>query len=679
MSAPPDPVAFLEHVLPFQFLPLAQRQALGERLSLRRFSDGETIVRQGENSRAVFLLVEGRVSVFDDATGAEHNVIYAGHYFGERAALFDQPRRLTLQARGDTVVYVLPEKDFLDTVREFPVFAMALGSTLQVKQGIFLAFRRLYAKVLSLMDRGEFLLAELVDDYRRLRPALHPHLDERRIDTGALAYAIARLPQTVTQTTFYYLAGSLPSLYHEPDTLFPQVSTRARRRLAWEVFPSKLMVLLRDGISDITDFLTCLCCYAVEAFKLRARFRTSEELLRLHELAGGVTQAREAELLASLRLEPGEIAGLRQIWGPRTWVRLKELVLHHEDVAFEVDQQIDNYNSRAAEVWVSQIRAAASQLVDVEDPELRVHIVSSNTHSLSNCLSPYLARNKERILTWGQQFRPELIGEQCLQGQCGAWANDDDLLYVLAREFLATHPEEAERRHAEDAAAGHVNLEGTAYTGIEVDLFDVRALDPDAKDPALTIPRPEHPTLIVNVDYAFGQQAEEILSNLLYTFGQAVRSVNVLGKAGGLVGERGDVLLARATLLQTYDELYPLPNPGLTPDALTALTPGRDVHVGPVLTVAGTLLQDRPLLMFYKRIWKCIGLEMEGSFFARQLIAAVEAGVLRSDVRSRFVYYVSDVPLETGHTLTQSLHPSEGVPPLYAVTRAILREILAEA
>src|SRR5690606_3973006 len=138
--------------------------------------------------------------------------------------------------------------------------------------------------------------------------------------------------------------------------------------------------------------------------------------------------------------------------------------------------------------------------------------------------------------------------------------------------------------------------------------------------------RASGPALLVNVDYAFGQQAEEILANLLFVFGRRVRSVNVLGKAGGLTGERGDILLPAATLLQTNDELYPLPNRDLPEELLRELLPERAVHSGPVLTVAGTLLQDRTLLHFYRRIWKCVGLEMEGSFFARQLISAIETG-----------------------------------------------------
>jgi len=44
---------------------------------------------------------------------------------------------------------------------------------------------------------------------------------EERIDVGALGYAVARLPEWVTQTATYYLTGTLPELY-EAATLDPR-------------------------------------------------------------------------------------------------------------------------------------------------------------------------------------------------------------------------------------------------------------------------------------------------------------------------------------------------------------------------------------------------------------------------------------------------------------------------
>jgi len=671
--------ALLERIIPFQFLTAAERARLAGRLAARRVEAGGWVVRQGEESRDLFLLAEGRVEVLDESREPPKRVdlIEPGHYFGERAALFDQARACGVRARDDVLVHALPGAELVRLVREVPAFAMAMANLLKNKQGIFDPYRRLYARILWLIDRREFLLAELLPAYEALRPALHPGLAADWIDTGALAYAAARLPAEVTRTSSYYLAGDLPLLYRDPDQKFEPVSTRARRRAAWRPLPGKLIVLLRDGITDVTDFLTCLSLYAVEARKIRHRLRSSELLRRLRPLAeAGAGPEEGADLLACLPLDERERVGLAAIWRDAFWRRLRDVLIHHEDIAIECDYRIEAYNSHASERWVSQIRARAGRLVDLDDPELEVHIVSSNTHSVANCLSPWLADRRDELVAWARERRPELCGAPTDARPWGErWRDPCDLAYVTARDYLREVEGAAEARRDADRRAGHDNLVSTAFTGIEVDLFDGRRLDPAAVDPAVGLRRPERPTLVVNIDYAFGQQAEEILSNLLFEFGLKVRSINVIGKAGGLVGRRGDLLLPRATILQTNDELYRLPNVDLPVDLLRELAPDLGLHEGPVLTVAGTLLQDPVLLRFYERIWKCVGLEMEGSFFARQLLTAMEQGVIGPDVATRFVYYTSDLPLATDANLSERLAPWEGVPPLYAITRAILRRI----
>jgi CRP-like cAMP-binding protein len=670
----------LDRVFPFQVLPRVQREALAERMEQRRYRDGDLVLRKGETSREVHLLAAGLVQAIDDRTPATIvTTIEPFHYFGERAALFEKPRRISIRARGEAVTYSLPGKDFLDLIAKVPVFAQALAQTLKVKQGVFLAYRKLYAKLLSLIDRREFLLSDLLPAYRDLMPALHPGLDSDRIDTSGLAYAVPRLPDDVTSACFYYLTTDLPAIYRDPDEKFDPVITRARRRSAWRPMPGKLIVLLRDGISDITDFLTCLSLYAIEAKKLRKRLRSSEALMDLRRLAAGNDPAATQAYLAGQDLDPQEREGLSRIWPQDLAARLRDVLLHHEDIALEVDTNLDNYNSRASETWVAQIRERVRALVDLEDPQLDVHIISSNTHSVGNLLSSFLTKKRDDVLAWGKKNRPALCGDPSPERPWGkAWACREDLLYVVARDYLASTEGGRAAFEADLQASGHVKLSSTAFTGIEVELFDLRKLDPAGCDARVGARRAKRPTIIVNVDYAFGQQAEEILATLLFLFGKRVRSVNVLGKAGGLVGKRGDLLLPTATLLQTNDELYPLPNHDLPAALMKDMALGVPVHEGPVLTVAGTLLQDRILLMFYKKIWKAIGLEMEGSFFARQLISAIETDVVDPDVRSRFAYYTSDVPLEPDQNLSEALHPSEGVPPLYAITRAMLQRIFSQ-
>ena len=106
------------------------------------------------------------------------------------------------------------------------------------------------------------------------------------------------------------------------------------------------------------------------------------------------------------------------------------------------------------------------------------------------------------------------------------------------------------------------------------------------------------------------------------------------------------------------------------------LVPGRAVHRGPVLTVPGTLLQDRTLLHFYRRIWKCVGLEMEGTFYLRHVVQSMHRGSVPHDVDFRFLYYTSDLPLDHASNLSARLRAVEGIPPLYATTREVLRGIL---
>ena len=114
-----------------------------------------------------------------------------------------------------------------------------------------------------------------------------------------------------------------------------------------------------------------------------------------------------------------------------------------------------------------------------------------------------------------------------------------------------------------------------------------------------------------------------------------------------------------------------------TATALRARLPGADVHVGPMLTVDGTLLQNQVMLRYYQFIWRCIGLEMEGAYYNRQFQEAKNIGLIARGLPVGFYYYISDVPLEADASLAARLHPSEGIPPLYAITRHVLSSIFS--
>jgi hypothetical protein len=682
-----DPIRSLSSIVPFRYLKAAELEALAADSSSRDFAAGEEIVRQGDAvSAEVFVLLSGSVESVDASRDPPFrlNVIDSGSYFGERSCLFGMPRLFAMRALEASTCLVIPGKRFLELLAASRSFAQAFGTKLREGLGLFEAFDRFNAELARSVALGHIEIRRLAELYKALEPALHPHArDEAIIDWGALAYAARRLPENVTRSFVFLLTDNLPTVYASPELLFPFVPTEARHRFVYEMMPGKDIVLVRDGLSDLADFVTCLCAFAVEARKIRYRLNHPDLILELSRLESGAPIDR-------LPFDAEERAQLRRVWPAGAEDRVRDIVFHRQAYSLDVRKQVNNYNGRLSELWANQVGEAAERLVgrrpsDFPD-DVEVHVVSSNTHSVSNCLNPYFARNGERILAWaeGQGLRsaPALGGPG--DGRGRDWPSGFDELYHLARPWFSAHPEARRELEDSEAECGIARLPETVTTGIQVQLIDAARVRGLAADPGIRAASVAGgraaASIIINIDYAFGEQAEEIMRSLLLLFGRNVRSINVLGKAGALAGSRGDVLAPTAFIEQSNDAFQPLPGEG--PEAigrLEAALPERAVVAGPLLTVGGTLLQNRAMLHFYRRIWGCVGLEMEGIWYLRAVLEAEELGVLRRGARRRFLYYVSDLPLEAGSSLAERLSPSEGIPPLYAITREVLGGLLGGA
>lgn len=644
-----------------------------------QYDEGETIFRKHDDDHDVFLVIEGIVDIVDFHLGRDDLVapVVHGHYFGDWEAIFQEPRLFTARSRTRSDCFRIDGDDFLTLLHESPGFAQAFGTTLRDNQGIFAAFDRFRIALQQSVNQGHISIGDLLPLYERLKPALHPGADDPgRLDLGALLYAVRRLPENVTRTFAFLLLDELPPAYPQPDRYFPVVATAGRRRDVWEMLPGKDMVLLRSGDSDLIDLITTLCVYAVEARKIR------ERLLRYADL--GVLDAfvpsrdgsgTEAEFLQSLPFSSREAQGFLSIWPSDAIARIGDIARHREMFTIDVRRRLRSYHSRRSELWISQIADAAKRTLGIDPadlaPSVSVHIVSSNTHSITNCLNPWFTEHAEEILAWGAREHPQLIAEQ--------WAQRTDLIYALSRAYFAAFPAQNEARRSRGESCGVTLLEQTSSTGIQVQLIDPGRVASAAIDPLLpAIPEKRTTTdLIVNIDYAFGEQAEYIMRNLLLLFGSNVRSISFLGKAGALVGNRGDVLAPTAFIEQSNDLFQPLPHESLlSVDRLRRLLPERTIHEGPLLTVDGTLLQNRQMLNFYRHIWDVVGMEMEGTHYYRQILESQELGVVPRNLDLRFFYYVSDLPLQVNAQLSEPLRLAEGIPPLYAVTRHILTEII---
>ena len=694
-----DARAILDRSIPFRFLSTAQKERLTDELQLATFSPGDVIIEQGGQDRSVYILARGEVEVFDPAHGGRRvNVIHPDHYFGEWEPLFDVDRIYSIRATQQATCVFLSGDRFMELVHDSRPFALSLSVILRDQQGIFAAFDRFKVELMRSLGSGSLSIQKLLPLYRALDPALHRLANSEEIDADALSYVVRRLPVNVTSTFAYLLTDEIPAVYREPDALFEQVPTDARRRDIWELLPGSDLVLLRNGISDLVDFVSCLCVYAVEAAKIRSRVND----------ASVVAFQRERPTLDPIPLSRTEREGLVSIWGDDAPRRVLDIVTHGETFSVSIRRHSEKYNSRRTELWTKQLAAACRELLGV-DPgglprEFPVHIVSSNTHSVTNCLTSWYIDHKDDIDRWVAETRHPL-GER-------EWHNQFDRVYSVARDYFVAHPEAARDASAAEERQGIVRLHETASTGIQVQLIDTDRVCRSLVDPSVASCATGEPGLIVNIDYAFGEQAEHILRNLVLLFGRNVRSVSLFGKAGALVGQRGDVLVPTAFLEQSGDRYYAMPAVTGIPagdggdggdagdagdggetgsaakagsavggglDSLRAMLPGGEIHAGPMLTVDGTLLQNRDMLRFYRHIWRCIGMEMEGAYYYRQFLEGRSTGLIGSDTSFGVYYYVSDVPLQHGTDLATRLDPSEGIPPLYAITRHILSQVFGGA
>ncbi|MEL6942097.1 MAG: hypothetical protein AAFO82_05460, partial [Bacteroidota bacterium] len=155
-----------------------------------------------------------------------------------------------------------------------------------------------------------------------------------------------------------------------------------------------------------------------------------------------------------------------------------------------------------------------------------------------------------------------------------------------------------------------------------------------------------------------------------------VQSVSVMGKAGILKGQKGDIMVPTAHIFEGTADNYPVEN-----DLSKADFEGHDIFVceGPMITVLGTSLQNREILRFFSNSsWNAIGLEMEGAHYQKAIQAASKIRKsIGENVTLRYAYYASDNPLETGATLASGSLGLDGVKPTYLVTTKILNKIFS--
>jgi CRP/FNR family cyclic AMP-dependent transcriptional regulator len=112
---PGAPIEVLERVPLFAGLNRREVRQIARLFKERRFSEGETVAREGSGGAAFFLIDSGEASV--SVGGNKRRTLKPGDYFGEIALIDEGARSATVTATSELVCWGLTFWDFRPLVQ----------------------------------------------------------------------------------------------------------------------------------------------------------------------------------------------------------------------------------------------------------------------------------------------------------------------------------------------------------------------------------------------------------------------------------------------------------------------------------------------------------------------------------------------------------------------------------
>ena len=120
----------LGQVTLFSRLSSRQRARLARFATTRSYKQGSTIVRQGDTSMSLYVILSGAVRVSRESEGGGGSVeveqLGPGGAFGEMGLIEDLPRATTVVAEVPTTCALLAKWDFQNELRDDPEIALSL-------------------------------------------------------------------------------------------------------------------------------------------------------------------------------------------------------------------------------------------------------------------------------------------------------------------------------------------------------------------------------------------------------------------------------------------------------------------------------------------------------------------------------------------------------------------------
>lgn len=543
------------------------------------------------------------------------------------------------------------------------------------------AIERMYITMRHLFNRGFYKPMGVSGETLReslliLRPEIYGSVAEEKVELNGLLYVIDRLPTGIEECRFI----NLTSDEGYGNSHFQPIVPPKRRRNCYRIDEEQMNIEITRGRSEIYDILTHLTFLFIESHKIMRRVMIDEEgevSRDWEKLESAVlskdklTQAeREVALTHTANILGRTFREVTTIYPLFSTSANNERFLHiiYWLGKLAIDEMLNN-NKRIVtfspvlrerlghhihgEIWANKIKKVLLEKGFMKRP---LHIISANMHSVMNTL-----------------YAPEALEQELKKKSVSGIYEDlsNNANGKLRMKVMKTASEE-----------GMTFIEDSSGANIDVQIFDTAAMGNISNKFQLnpSLKHEEKPVIMV-MDYAFGEQAYETMDEMLKPYQTEegnihlnVSSISIMGKAGILVGGKGDIMIPTAHLFEGTADNYPFIN-----ELKKADLEGHDIKVcdGSMITVLGTSLQNKDILKFFhESTWNVVGLEMEGAHYQKAIQAASRLrGNISEKVKVRYAYYASDNPLETGSTLASGGLGTTGVKPTYLITEKILEQI----
>ena len=542
---------------------------------------------------------------------------------------------------------------------------------------------RTYATLLR--SSGETRLQVLEQSHIGMASSLHPKAGSPEPDTGALIYALRRLPISITAVRRLLLGQSAEvfarSLQVNVEQWTMQSSPGRRRRYYYD--GKDALAVYIASFSDIHDLIPQLVALQIEWNKLHTAL-AAEDLRQLDTMDGQLT------LAARLGINESDWMRLLEIWGDSLSDQLARIKAEEKNFTVRMLGGTEVGYVKATRRWWQPIEAVLQQEQVVDRP---VYFVSSNAHSFVNLLSGSARRHQKEIIEFIEETNNlELVPELRKLRQGQARGNWDNFLYYAARVYYSQHPDAPRlraARSAEEASCGIYYIPSQACLDLATQVIVLDRLEAPALDPRLGGPDADRlrksPAIVININYPLGLAAYNVLRQVAES-AETLRGVYVLGKAATLNGSIGDVMIANVIYDEHSENTYWLDNCFSYSDVAPFLVYGSALDNQRGVTVKGTFLQNRGYLDFYHRESFTV-VEMEAGPYLNAAYEMVQSS--RYPVRENInfmklpfdyglLHYASDTPYTQARTLGARGLSYYGMDSSYASSVAILRRILGQ-